>query len=47
MASPEQLALLEAGVEGWNEWRGKELEKDIDLSEADWISRNVVKDFLP
>jgi hypothetical protein len=32
MASPEQLALLQAGVEGWNEWRGKELDKDIDLT---------------
>ena len=34
MASTEQLALLKAGVEGWNEWRRKSPTEKIDLSQA-------------
>jgi uncharacterized protein YjbI with pentapeptide repeats len=35
MANEDQLALLKAGVEGWNEWREKEPDEEIDLSGAD------------
>jgi hypothetical protein len=31
MADAEQLALLKAGVEGWNKWRKKEPSKQVDL----------------
>ena len=31
MANPEQLALLKAGVEGWNKWRDKNLLQDIEI----------------
>ena len=34
MANEEQLALLKAGVDGWNEWRAKEPKKKIDLHGA-------------
>ncbi len=35
MANEEQLALLKAGVEGWNEWRKKNPNAEIDLKMAD------------
>jgi len=35
MANEEQLALLKAGVDGWNIWRKEALDKMVDLSEAD------------
>lgn len=35
MANAEQLALLKAGVEGWNTWRGMNPEEKIDLTVAD------------
>jgi uncharacterized protein YjbI with pentapeptide repeats len=34
MADVEQLALLEQGVTGWNEWRKKNLDARINLSGA-------------
>jgi uncharacterized protein YjbI with pentapeptide repeats len=35
MANAEQLALLKAGVEGWNKWRKKKPDEMVDLSGAD------------
>lgn len=35
MANNEQLALLKAGVEGWNHWRNDNSRTQIDLSGAD------------
>lgn len=35
MANAEQLALLKAGVEGWNKWRAEKPGEKIDLREAD------------
>jgi pentapeptide repeat protein len=35
MANAEQLALLKAGVEGWNKWRKEEPDEKIDLRKAD------------
>ena len=35
MANAKQLALLKAGVEGWNRWREKEPKANIDLRGAD------------
>jgi hypothetical protein len=32
MANAEQLALLKAGVRGWNRWREKEPDREIDLT---------------
>lgn len=35
MANVQQLALLKAGIEGWNTWRGMNPEEKIDLTVAD------------
>jgi uncharacterized protein YjbI with pentapeptide repeats len=35
MANAQQLALLKAGIEGWNTWRGMNPEEKIDLTVAD------------
>jgi len=35
MANAEQLALLKAGVEGWNKWREEKRGEKVDLVEAD------------
>ena len=35
MANVQQLALLKAGIEGWNIWRGMNPEEKIDLTVAD------------
>jgi hypothetical protein len=40
MANEEQLALLEAGVEVWNEWRKTRPGEKIDLSQADLSERD-------
>ena len=34
MANQEQLAILKQGVQAWNEWRAKNLDVVLDLSEA-------------
>jgi uncharacterized protein YjbI with pentapeptide repeats len=41
MANAEQLALLKAGVEGWNEWREKEPYIEIDVKETDLRGANL------
>jgi hypothetical protein len=40
MADEEQVALLKAGVEGWNKWRQKEPDTKVDLWKADlsWVN---------
>ena len=43
MANEEQLVLLKAGVEGWNEWRKKEPDEEIDLTEADLSGANLAR----
>lgn len=41
MANEEQLALLKAGVEGWNKWRREEPDTEIDLWRADLSWANI------
>jgi hypothetical protein len=41
MANAEQLALLKAGVEGWNKWQEKEPLAKIDLGEASLRGANL------
>lgn len=41
MANAEQLALLKAGVEGWNEWRKSAPEEKINFREANLERRNL------
>jgi hypothetical protein len=41
MANEEQVALLKAGVEGWNQWRAREPESEVDLSEAKLSGANL------
>lgn len=42
MANAEQLALLKEGVEGWNNWRRKEPDQRINLSQADLVLANLI-----
>ena len=42
MANAEQLALLKAGVKGWNEWRKIKPHEKIDLREADLRGANLL-----
>ena len=41
MANEEQLALLKAGVEGWNKWREEKPDEKIDLSKANLIGADL------
>ena len=34
MANEEQLSILKQGVDVWNQWRGKNIQGEIDLSGA-------------
>ena len=35
MANPEHVAKLKEGIESWNEWREKNPDRQLDLSEVD------------
>ncbi len=41
MAHPEQLAKLNEGVEAWNQWKVKNQEATVDLSEADLAGKDL------
>lgn len=41
MANEEQLAILCQGVDAWNAWRARNLEAQVDLSEADLVGSNL------
>jgi len=43
MADEEALAILRQGVEVWNQWRSENLEKNIDLIEANLLKANLNK----
>jgi hypothetical protein len=41
MANEEQLALLKAGVKGWNKWREEEPDTRVDLTKADLTNADL------
>ena len=43
MANAEQLALLKAGVEGWNKWREQEPDEKVDLTRADLRGADLIQ----
>jgi hypothetical protein len=43
MANAEEFALLETGVDAWNDWRSNNLGVRVDLSGAKLIEANLSK----
>jgi uncharacterized protein YjbI with pentapeptide repeats len=43
MANEEQVALLKAGVDGWNKWRKEEIDAEVDLTKADLSFGNLIE----